>query len=72
MNGELRDITLFYELLNKKGAKFDITFGKLIDPEDLAGDVQTVSEDLKDYVSYHLADQPDLTFAEWKASVSAA
>ena len=72
VNGELRDITLFYELLNKKGAKFDITFGKLIDPADLAGDVQMVSEDLKEYVSYHLADQPDLTFAEWKASVSAA
>lgn len=70
LNGELRDITLFYELLNKKGAKFDITFGKLISHEELAGDVQEVTEQLKDYVSYELGVKSDKSFAEWKAGRS--
>ncbi len=35
-NGELRDITLFRELLNKKGQKFELTFGPLIGPETLS------------------------------------
>ncbi len=34
-NAELRDITLFHELLNKKGQSFRMTFGKEIDPETL-------------------------------------
>lgn len=64
INGELRDITLFYELLNKKGAKFEMTFGKLISPDDLAGDVQKVTENLMTYVSYELGDHPDLAFRD--------
>ncbi len=35
INGELRDITLFHELLNKKDQLFRMTFGKVIDPETL-------------------------------------
>ena len=34
-NGELRDITLFRELLNKKGHKFKLTFGPAIRPETI-------------------------------------
>jgi len=34
-NPELRDITLFQELLNKKGYRFDMTFGEPIPPETL-------------------------------------
>ncbi len=34
-NGELRDITLFRELLNKKEQKFEMTFGPPIAPETL-------------------------------------
>ncbi|MCH2457894.1 MAG: acyltransferase, partial [Henriciella sp.] len=30
INGELRDITLFHELLNKKQARFELTHGKTI------------------------------------------
>ena len=32
---ELRDITLFHELLNKKGQTFKLTFGEPIDPQSL-------------------------------------
>lgn len=35
VNGELRDITLFHELLNKKGQTFDMTFGGPILAEHL-------------------------------------
>lgn len=35
LNAELRDITLFHELLNKKGRTFRLTFGEVIDPQTL-------------------------------------
>jgi putative hemolysin len=35
LNKELRDITLFHELLNKQGAKPKMTFGPIIDPGTL-------------------------------------
>lgn len=41
LSSELRDITLFHELLNKKGQTFRLTFGEVIDPQSLpkkAGD----------------------------------
>ncbi len=34
-NSELRDITLFHELLNKKGQTFNLTFGESIPPANL-------------------------------------
>lgn len=36
LNSELRDITLFHELLNKKGQTFRLTFGEPIAPETLS------------------------------------
>jgi putative hemolysin len=36
VNSELRDITLFHELLNKKGQLFRLTFGEAILPETLS------------------------------------
>ncbi len=35
LNEEMRDITLFHELLNKKGRTFNMTFGEVIAPENL-------------------------------------
>lgn len=67
VNGELRDITLFYELLNKKRSKFDMTFGPLIQPDELAGDPQGVTNLLQDYVAYDLANAPDTPFTEWRS-----
>jgi len=36
LNAELRDITLFHELLNKKGKTFKMTFGEAINSENLS------------------------------------
>lgn len=37
INSELRDITLFHELLNKKNKPYKITFGTAIDPNSVDG-----------------------------------
>lgn len=62
VSGELRDITLFHELLNKRGAKFEMTCGNPIDPNDIEGDPATVTPQLRDYVSYKLTADPDAEF----------
>ena len=62
VNGELRDITLFHELLNKQGAPFHFTFGDMIEPSNLAGPGTEVTEALKQYVSYTLQDNPAAVF----------
>ena len=55
---ELRDITLFHELLNKAGKRFDLTVGPLIDPQ--TKDLDTDS--LKAYVELQLPETPDKVF----------
>lgn len=55
LNTELRDITLFHELLNKKRKRFDITFGELIPPEALKGDAATVADALRDHALNDIA-----------------
>ncbi|MEQ8557919.1 MAG: 1-acyl-sn-glycerol-3-phosphate acyltransferase [Henriciella sp.] len=62
INGELRDITLFHELLNKKRAEFDMSFGPIIPPERLAGDASVITELLKEHVAYALNENPHLEF----------
>ncbi|MEL7128531.1 MAG: 1-acyl-sn-glycerol-3-phosphate acyltransferase [Pseudomonadota bacterium] len=62
LNPELRDITLFYELLNKKGSHFRMNCGPLITPDRLSGDAAAITSDLKDYVAYTLKDDPDAVF----------
>lgn len=44
---ELRDITLFNELLNKKCAPFHITFGRPIAPRDLGGEPSAATARLR-------------------------
>ncbi|MHA7870714.1 MAG: 1-acyl-sn-glycerol-3-phosphate acyltransferase [Hyphococcus sp.] len=58
INTELRDITLFHELLNKKGKTYRITFGKPIAPEDLQGDTADLAVALRDHASMLGADDP--------------
>lgn len=60
---ELRDITLFHELLNKKGRAFDLTIGRPIPPLALDIDAQTATLKLKTFVERTLAADPDATFA---------
>ena len=62
VNGELRDITLFHELLNKSGSPFEMTFGPLIDSERLEGDANALALALREYVATHLASESDTKF----------
>jgi putative hemolysin len=63
LSNELRDITLFYELLNKRGSQFRMTFGRQIGPDALAGDPARLTEALKNHVSLSLLRDPDAVFA---------
>ncbi len=47
INTELKDITLFRELLNKTGQKYRLTIGEAFHSE---GDIQTDTEELRDFV----------------------
>ncbi len=60
---ELRDITLFHELLNKKGRAFDLTIGRPIPPLTLDIEAQAATLKLKTFVERTLAADPDATFA---------
>ena len=60
---ELRDITLFHELLNKRGRAFELTVGPVIAPEALDGDPAEVSARLKAYVETSLPADRDRPFA---------
>ncbi|MDZ4762599.1 MAG: 1-acyl-sn-glycerol-3-phosphate acyltransferase [Alphaproteobacteria bacterium] len=62
LNGELRDITLFHELLNKQGDVFELTFGPQIPHEHLNGDPQAVADHLRDYVENVLPNDPEKPF----------
>lgn len=59
---ELRDITLFHELLNKKGKLFTLKVGPPIAPEKLAGNADDVTLQLKRYVEKELPRNPDQAF----------
>jgi putative hemolysin len=61
-SGELRDITLFHELLNKHGGRFGLTIGPLIAP-DAIGDPAEATRRLKAYVEQILPGNPDQPFA---------
>jgi len=62
LNGELRDITLFHELLNKRGANVRMTFGQMIPPDRLQGDVNELTEKLKHHVAYDLGRDASAVF----------
>ena len=59
---ELRDITLFHELLNKAGKTYTLTFGPLIPHEHADGDPTSVIRKLKHYVERVLPGAPDASF----------
>ena len=61
LNTELRDITLFHELLNKKEKTYRITFGPKIDPASLKGDAKAVADALREH-AMTLGDTP----APWR------
>lgn len=59
---ELRDMTVFNELLNKTGASVPVHFGTPIDPDALDGDPQDVSDRLRRHCAETLARDPDAEF----------
>lgn len=59
---ELRDMTVFYELLNKKSDRFDFVIGNLIPAEELDGDLNEVTKALKRHTVYDMAVDGDLRF----------
>jgi putative hemolysin len=54
VSAELRDVTIFNELLNKRGRRFELTFGDLIDPADLPGDAGEAVALLQHHVEHEL------------------
>ena len=48
LNDELRDITLFRELLNKKAAVYEVRIGEMFEPE---GNARALTEDLRQFVT---------------------
>ncbi len=59
---ELRDMTVFYELLNKKGDRFDFVIGNLIPAEELDGDLNEVTKALERHTVYDMAVDGDSRF----------
>jgi putative hemolysin len=60
---ELRDITLFHELLNKRGKTFNLTIGPLIAPGALTTDAGEAAVAVKAYVEKVLPAHPERPFA---------
>ncbi|TNM60806.1 GNAT family N-acetyltransferase [Aliirhizobium smilacinae] len=60
---ELRDMTVFYELLNKKGNRFDFTVGHMIQPDQLEGDPAEVTKALESHTVFDLAADGDALFS---------
>lgn len=61
-SGELRDITLFHELLNKAGRTYRLRFGSVIPPEHAGGDAVTATRRLKHFIERVLGENPDARF----------
>lgn len=59
---ELRDMTIFHELLNKKRRAFSITIGKPIAAEALDGEPADVAARLQQHTVHGLAKNPDAEF----------
>ena len=60
---ELRDVTLFHELLNKAGARFTVTVGRLISPNSLSIDAAEATKALKHFTERTLSADADAVFA---------
>jgi putative hemolysin len=59
VSAELRDITLFHELLNKRGGRFRLTAGPPIAPGVLPQDAAEAAARMKVYIERALAADPE-------------
>lgn len=60
---ELRDVTLFHELLNKAGARFTVTAGGPISPDSLSIDAAEATKALKRFTERTLPADAEAVFA---------
>lgn len=61
-SGELRDITLFHELLNKRGKAFRLTVGAPVPHEAIPSDPVVAAESVKRFVEWTLPSNADAVF----------
>jgi putative hemolysin len=61
-SSELRDVTLFHELLNKQGRAFALTAGRPIAPQALEGEPVEAIAQLKAFVETELPADPERAF----------
>lgn len=59
---ELRDMTVFHELLNKRGDRFEFVIGNLIPTANLDGDLNDVTKALEKHTVSDLASDADARF----------
>jgi putative hemolysin len=59
---ELRDMTIFRELLNKKGRSYSVTIGRPIPASDLEGEPGEVVARLQEHTVFGLAADPNADF----------
>jgi putative hemolysin len=59
---ELRDITVFHELLNKRGKTFSLTVGHSIPPSALPADAGEAARAMQSFVETTLANDPSARF----------
>ncbi len=57
-NEELKNISLFSELVNKEEFKYTITFGRQIDPLDINGDIDRETLRIQNHVEFTLGNPP--------------
>ena len=57
-NEELKNISLFKELVNKEAFKYTITFGHQIDPLDINGDINKETSRIQNHVEFILGNPP--------------
>ena len=62
-SGELRDITIFHELLNKRGGHYRMTVGPIIPADAVPHDAADATLRLKAYIETLLPTDSDLPFA---------
>ena len=60
VNAELKDISLFRELINKKNFKYNIKFGKPIKPSSIVDDIEKETKRIQNYVEYSLGRPPSI------------
>ena len=59
-NTELKDISLFKELINKKNIKYNIKFGKPIEPFSIGHDFEKETKKIQNYVEFTLGRPPSI------------